>query len=266
MPIETAVPIRPASRQEFYDMDFEMMRHALDIHSDYGGVLDEAIYKNELTLRCNKAGLSMEREVLVRVKHGEFTKDYRIDLLMKRCVIVEGKTAERIVSAHRGQTANYLMLANIRFGSLINFQGPSAKREFVTSLQDLEERRRFELFTARWPRDEQHAKLKDIAVAFCRDIGLSLDAPLYRAAFTFLLGGMTANPVKVPVYSGDIILGHHLMHLLTPERGLAVTCLEKPVPMRTTLHKLLKHTHLKVISWINLKHHEIQFQEVQRQG
>jgi hypothetical protein len=206
----------------------------------------------------------MEREVLVRVKHGEFTKDYRIDLLMKRCVIVEGKTAERIVSAHRGQTANYLMLANIRFGSLINFQGQSAKREFVTALQDLEERRRFELFTAHWPRDEQHAKLRDIAVAFCRDIGLSLDAPLYRSAFTFLLGGMTANPVKVPVYSGDIILGHHLMHLLTPERGLAVTCLEKPVPMRTTLHKLLKHTHLEAISWINLKHHEIQFSEVKR--
>lgn len=264
MPIETAVPIRAADRQEFYDLDFEMMRHALEIHSEYGGVLDEAIYKNELALRCNAAGLSMEREVLVRVRHGAFTKDYRIDLLMKRCVIVEGKTAERIVSAHRGQTANYLMLANIRFGSLINFQGPSAKREFVTALQDLEERRKFEISTAGWPRDAQHAKLRDIAVAFCRDIGLSLDAPLYRSAFTFLLGGMSINPAKVPIYSTDVVLGHHLMHLLTPERGLAVTCLEKPAPMRTTLHKLLNHTRLEAISWINLKHHEIQFNEVKR--
>jgi GxxExxY protein len=264
MPIETAVPIRSAGRQEFYDLDFEMMRHALNIHSEYGGVLDEAIYKNELALRCNAAGLSMEREVLVRVRHGEFIKDYRIDLLMKRCVIVEGKTAERIVPAHRGQTANYLMLADIRFGSLINFQGQSAKREFVSALQDLEERRRFEVSTIRWPRDEQHNRLQDIAVAFARDIGLSLDAPLYRSAFTFLLGGMAINPAKVPIYSTDIVLGHHLMHLLTPERGLAVTCLEKPDPMRTTLHKLLNHTRLEAISWINLKHHEIQFNEVKR--
>ncbi len=262
MPIETAVPIRPAGREEFYELDYAMMSHALRIHSEYGGMMDEVIYKNELTLRCNAAGMRMEREVLIRVRHGEFTKDYRIDLLLNRCVIAEGKTADQIVPAHRGQTANYLMLADIRYGSLINFHGQSAKREFVTALQDLQERRRFVMSSVRWPRDELHQSLQDIAITFCRDVGLSLDAPLYRSAFTSLLGGMAESPTKVPVYSNDIILGHHLMHILTPERGLAVTCLEKPAPMRITLHKLLQHTRLKAISWINLKHHEIQFSEV----
>ncbi len=262
MPIETAIPISPASREEFYELDFEMMHHAFAIQSEFGGMLDEVIYKNELTLRCNAAGLGMEREVLVRVRHSDFIKDYRIDLVMKRRAIVEGKTVDRIIAAHRGQTANYLMLLDIRFGSLVNFHGPSARREFVTALQDLRERRRFEISSVCWPRDEQHQRLQDIANSFCRDIGLSLDAPLYRSAFTFLLGGLAASPVKVPVYSENIILGYHLMHLITPERGLAVTCLEKPAPMRTTLHKLLRHTRLKAISWINLKHHELQFSEV----
>ena len=164
MPIETAIPIHAATKSEYHELDYAMMEQVFAIHSEFGGIFDESIYKNELTRRCRAAGMVMDREVLIRVRHGSFVKEYRIDILMNRSVITEAKTAVQIVDAHRGQTANYLMLANIHYGSLVNFKGSSAKREFVSSPQNHEERCRFDVKTHAWAMDETHRSLQDITV------------------------------------------------------------------------------------------------------
>jgi GxxExxY protein len=262
MPIETAVPILAATQAEFHDLDYEMMKHAFAIHGEFGGMLDESIYKAELTRRCRASGMQVEREALIRVRHDTFIKDYRLDILLERSSIVEAKTALQIVQAHHGQTANYLMLANIHHGSLVNFKGISAKREFVSSPQNHEERCRFDTRVTHWPQDEPHRTLRDITLTFCADIGLSLDVQLYRSGFTHLLGGMAAHITEVPILSADTVLGTHPMHLLTGDQALAITCLERPGSFRTNLRKILAHTALKSVSWINLRHHLIEFNEV----
>ena len=68
-----------------------MLGHAFDIHNQYGKLLEEGFYKSELAERCRKAGLSVLREVPIRVWHGHFSKDYFIDLLLDGSTIVEGK-------------------------------------------------------------------------------------------------------------------------------------------------------------------------------
>ncbi len=50
--------------------------------------------------------------------------EYISDLLVDNKIIIEIKTAESIVNEHRGQLLNYLRIAGIKVGLIINFKYP----------------------------------------------------------------------------------------------------------------------------------------------
>lgn len=70
--------------------------------------------------------------------------------------------------------------------------------------------------------DEVHSRLRDCVVAFCADIGLGLDLPLYRDAFAHLA---QCSRNLVPLRSAEASLGHHEMTLLNEHVAIAVTAL-----------------------------------------
>jgi GxxExxY protein len=47
--------------------------------------------------------------------------DYRIDLLVEECVVVEVKTVAKIIPVHEAQLLSQLKLGDYRVGLLINF-------------------------------------------------------------------------------------------------------------------------------------------------
>ena len=58
------------------------MRVVFDIHNEFGRLLDEDLYKSEISARCAAAGIHpAEREVRLRVSYNGFIKDYFMDLL-----------------------------------------------------------------------------------------------------------------------------------------------------------------------------------------
>lgn len=264
MPIELATPIKIVSQDEYHAVDRVMMGHVIDVHNDYGRLLDESFYKSEVADRCRQSGLNVKREVLIRVTHGIFSKDYFIDLLLDDSTIVEGKCAQAITPAHRGQSLNYLLLAGTHHGSLVNFRLHRAKREFVSTRLTHELRRTFAITRRNWLREDALQRLLQIAVAFCQDVGLGLDLALYRQAFTTLLGGASVEVSLVPIYKAQRIIHSHPMHLVTADAALAVTAMVSTTDTRMHLQRLLNNTRLKGIAWINLSLEEMNFEFLER--
>jgi GxxExxY protein len=87
----------------------------------------EKVYENALVLTLRKWGLSVGRQVPIRVYfEDELVGEYFADIIVGGCVILELKTAEGIDPAHEAQLINYLRATDIEVGLLLNF-GPKAE-------------------------------------------------------------------------------------------------------------------------------------------
>ena len=266
MPIELSTPIHVLSQDEYHAIDSVMYGHAMAVHNEYGRLFDEAFYKSEIADRCSHSGLTVKREALIRVRHGIFSKDYFVDLLLNDSTVVEAKCAQVITSQHHGQTLNYLLLAGTDHGSLVNLRPLRVQREFVSTRLTPERRRLFTITKHRWPLGDRHRQLEEIAAGFCEDVGLGLDLTLYRQAFCTLLVGRTEELVAVPIYRGNKIIHEHPMQLISQDIALAVTAMSKINETRIHLRRLLDHTRMKGIAWINLPVGELRFEFLERQN
>lgn len=96
---------------------------AIEVHKDKGPGLIESIYEwcllRELELQC----LITETQRVVPIHYKGFVREepLRFDVLVEGCVLVEGKSVERILPIHQAQLLSYMKLLNIPIGLLINF-------------------------------------------------------------------------------------------------------------------------------------------------
>ena len=83
----------------------------------------ESAYEECLCYELRTAGLPFERQRRLPVRYKEIRLDvaYRIDLVVDRRLIVEIKTADRLLPVHEAQLITYLRLSGIRVGLLMNF-------------------------------------------------------------------------------------------------------------------------------------------------
>ena len=260
MPIELSQPVHVVSQDEFHSIHHVMVGHAFAIHNQYGRMLDEKIYKSELAYRCAQDGLTAEREVLIRMRHGSFVKDYFIDLLLAGSTVAEAKCAAAIAPAHRAQALNYVLLAGTHHGSLVNFRPLKVQSEFVSTTLTPADRQRFSVVAHNWPDDTEHQKLREIVVSLCTDVGLGLEVALYREAVMMLVGGQSVLPQPIRIMAGSRQLGEHTMHLLRDSVGLAVTAATRFADTRKHLQRLLNHTTLNAIAWVNLSLNNVRFE------
>ena len=82
----------------------------------------ESVYKKALLLELEDAGLKVEGEVELPVLYkGHVIGDFRADIIVEECVIIELKAVAHLLPAHEIQLVNYLTIAEIDNGLLINF-------------------------------------------------------------------------------------------------------------------------------------------------
>jgi len=97
------------------------------IYNDLGYGFLERVYQNALYFALIEQGLKCEAEKPIKVFHdGHVVGDYRADLLVENCVILELKACEELNPAHEAQLINYLKATEIEVGYLLNF-GKKAK-------------------------------------------------------------------------------------------------------------------------------------------
>lgn len=83
----------------------------------------ERVYKNALLLAMIQNGLQVEAEKLFEVKfRGKTVGRYNADLIVEKTVIVELKCCEHLLQEHQAQVINYLTVAQLPIGLLVNFR------------------------------------------------------------------------------------------------------------------------------------------------
>jgi GxxExxY protein len=104
-------------------LTYEIVGCAMEVLNELGHGLHEKPYENALIVEPklrNRAHDQQRRfEVLYK---GTWIADYVPDLLVENRVVVDAKVIDRITDHERGQMLNYLRIAKLRVGLILNFK------------------------------------------------------------------------------------------------------------------------------------------------
>lgn len=259
MPVECHVEITPVGQERFHAVDKVVMGHVFDIHNTLGRFCDESIYQEELAQRCRAAGIEVQREVLLRALYRGFAKPYYLDMLVERGIIYELKAAESLNNSHQKQLINYLLLAGLSHGKLVNFRPRSVEARFVSTRLWRQDRMTFRWDDDEWQGDDMTSRLlRETLDALLAEWGVFLDVDLYREALLYFLDGPDAGVQPVDVVVAGRLVGAQKMCLLDAGTAWHLTAVREHLQSyETHMVRLLSHLRLKRIHWINLDHHTI---------
>jgi len=102
---------------------------AIEVHKHLGVGLLESAYEACLCYELTEKGIDFQRQVALPVAYKGINLDinYRIDLLVDGCLILELKSVDRLLPVHEAQLLTYMKLAQCDTGLLINFNVPMLK-------------------------------------------------------------------------------------------------------------------------------------------
>lgn len=266
MPIIPSIPIAPCSQERFGKLAYDVMHHVFAIHDEYGRFFSELIYKRELARRM--AGL--ELEVRIDVVHDSFNKTYFADAIADRTGLFEFKAAEAIHPRHIAQATHYLLLLGLHHGKVLNMRTESVEHQFVNIQSRLSDLRNPKINdTAYLPNSPGAKELRDLFLGLISDWGSGLDITLYEEAITHFLGGELIVFKKIPINGTGGELAHQHMRLAHPNTVFKITAFTNESTsqsnFRVHAQKLLNHTPLHFIQWINVQQKEITFTTMQRE-
>jgi len=259
MPITLGANIRRLDQKEFAEIAYEVMGCAFQVHTDLGRLFDEKVYQRELAFRLPGARTG----VPLRVSCDGFSKTYFLDLLVGDGGIFELKTADLLVPRHRGQLLNYLLLSDTAHGKVINFRTERVQHEFVNNTRRHAERVEFVVEDRRWE-EIDGASLKERVIRALRDWGTGLDLALYEEVASYFCGRGEDPCRDVEVRADGRSLGVQPVRLAAPDVALRISGLapEELPAMETHLRRLLEHTDLRAIQWINVDGRLVRFATV----
>jgi len=96
---------------------------AINLHKNLGSGLLESVYEVVLAKLLAKKGLLIQRQVSIPIifEDEHFDEGFRVDLFVDGKVIIEIKSVEKIIDAHKKQLLTYLKLTNTKLGFILNF-------------------------------------------------------------------------------------------------------------------------------------------------
>ena len=82
----------------------------------------EKVYQNAMLIELDKMGLECKSHLPITVYYEDYiVGDYRADILVDECIILELKAFESLCEANGFQLVNYLRGTDIEVGFLLNF-------------------------------------------------------------------------------------------------------------------------------------------------
>lgn len=262
MPIHVGVELRRLDDDEFRACAYEVTRHAFDVQKELGRLFHESIYQNEIAYRVANAHC----EVPINVCFEDFCKTYYIDLLVAHGAAFELKTVDTLTERHKGQLLQYLFLADLPHGKLINLRSERVQHEFINNTLTRSDRTSFDVDDIRW-QETQPTRLKELMIAVLRDWGTGLDIGLYEEVAAFLCGQPPDSQEDVEIRLGGRTVGVQPFRIVAPSAALRVSALptNRLAEYQTHLESCLHHTSLRVIQWINITRQAVQFRTVRKE-
>lgn len=257
MPIEVGIELRRPTFEEFKAIAYEVMAQAFEVHNTLGRLFREIAYKRLVARNLSNVDL----EVPVKVSQGDFCKTYRLDMVVERAAIFEWKATADISAKHRSQLLNYLLLADLPRGKLVNGGRDLVQHEFVNTTLTRSDRLRFRVdLTDFHPLGVADRQWQLALVAAVRDWGAGLDVDLYEEYIAHVCGGdAVVNRVKDLVIDGHSC-GYHTIRTSRTGAAFRVTAFAND-DSEFVHHasRFLKWAKLPALHWINVRRAEITF-------
>ncbi|WP_016776376.1 GxxExxY protein [Anaerophaga thermohalophila] len=127
------------TRDALNKISSQIIGGAIEVHKELGPGLLESVYGACLAHELRNRGLLVEEQVHLPLiyKNESLNKDFILDLLVEKEVIVELKAVEEVHPVHEVQLVTYLKLANKKLGLLINFNVPLLHKGIYRKVNNL---------------------------------------------------------------------------------------------------------------------------------
>lgn len=111
---------------ELNQLSNKIIGAAIEVHKELGPGLLESVYEECLAHELKTNGLCVETQVVLPIKYKGVTldKEYRIDVLVDKKIIIELKSVEELKKVNEIQLVTYLKMSGVKMGLLINFNVP----------------------------------------------------------------------------------------------------------------------------------------------
>ena len=93
-----------------------------DVYNELGYGFLECVYEESLAIALHDAGAAVKRQIPLPVWfRGHEVGEFRADMLVENCVLLELKSARSLDPAHEAQLLHYLKSTEVEVGMLLNF-------------------------------------------------------------------------------------------------------------------------------------------------
>lgn len=112
-------------------MTYEIIGSAIEVHKIIGTELLENVYLLCMEEELKSRGINFETEKIIPVVYKEkvLKINFRCDLLVEKCVIVELKATNHFTDANASQVLNYMNLLKVPKGIIIIFNSSNIFHE-----------------------------------------------------------------------------------------------------------------------------------------
>jgi len=113
---------------ELNDITYAINGAIFEVNRVLGPGFLEKVYENALIVELKERGLSVTRQVPIKVDYkGSAVGEYIADILVENQVIIEIKTVDKLNAIHKAQILNYLKATGLYIGLLVNFKSERAE-------------------------------------------------------------------------------------------------------------------------------------------
>ena len=108
---------------------------SITLHKELGSGLLETVYEVILARELKRRGLKVQRQVKIPIEFDgiKFEEGFRSDIIVENKVMLELKSVECVMKAHKKQLLTYLRLTEVKLGFLLNF-GEALMRDGITRI------------------------------------------------------------------------------------------------------------------------------------
>ncbi|QEF96285.1 hypothetical protein Mal15_03120 [Stieleria maiorica] len=261
MAIDCNLEIDDLEGESFDEIDSLVMQCAYASQNRLGRLCDESVYERDLAIRLKSEGIcDVYTQVPVYVSVDTYQKTFRLDLVAGHA-IYELKTVDAWTGAHDAQVLTYAMIMNVRHGKLLNFRPPRVQGRLRYNRVPTADRFRIQINDDRWaPVSAGCERLHDLMCRITDELGMFLDRRLYRDALVHFHGGDFVCARRLPLVCDDVKLGSHRFLLHHGRCAFIVTALTRShSEYEPHLKRLIEHSDVEAIQWINLNRSELQF-------
>jgi len=109
------------------ELSYKIVGIAMEVHRELGAGFLESVYDEVFGIELEKGGLNFEyqKELPIIYKGEKLKKEFRVDYLIEKIILVENKATKGITEIDEAQIHNYLKATSLKLGIIINYSLPS---------------------------------------------------------------------------------------------------------------------------------------------